>query len=323
MNALWTQLAAAGLVTGQEPPARPATPWYLSAILGFGGWVAALFLLIFLALVLGNNVIDRKITPIIVGLLLSLPATFIFRRGIHNDFVNQLAFATVVAGQAFVILGLVGTLDNRIAASICAAIFFAFMTWMAPYPPHRIANVMAFWFALACIYPKYGANLAIPAAAAAALCLLEELRYPRHAALVRAIGYGSAISLLASQSSYFVKEFAYSQAAPTLIPALGIGLVAAVAVYMLSGDRADAAFAVFAVCALASNAPGIAASVLVIFLGFERRERWLWGIACAAGIVYLSHLYYSLSFTLLQKSGALLATGVALLLLRIPLLKKA
>lgn len=323
MNPLWAQLAAAGLVTGPEPLTRPDTPWYLSAILGFAGWIAAIFLLIFLSLVFGNSVFDGKILPIFVGLALCVPGTLLLRREFHNDFVNQLAFATVVAGQAFVILGIVGTLDNRIASSICAAIFFAVMTWMTPYPPHRIGNVMAFWFALACIYPKYGANLAIPAAAVAALCLLEELRYPRHAALVRAIGYGSAISLLASQSSYFVKEFVYSQAAPTLIPALGIGLVAAVAVYMLSGDRADAAFAVFAICALASNAPGIAASILVIFLGFERRERWLWGIACAAGIVYLSHLYYSLSFTLLQKSAALLASGIALLLLRIPLLKKA
>ena len=46
--ALWDRLSAEGLVEGERPaPGRPASPWYVRAMLGIAGWIGALFLIAF------------------------------------------------------------------------------------------------------------------------------------------------------------------------------------------------------------------------------------------------------------------------------------
>ena len=69
-------------------------------------------------------------------------------------------------------------------------------------------------------------------------------------------------------------------------------------------------------CGLAAyNAPGLAASALVLMIGFSRRQIFLVGGALGFVIYYVIVYYYNLTITLLMKSLSLMAVGMLFLLL--------
>jgi uncharacterized membrane protein len=64
------------------------------------------------------------------------------------------------------------------------------------------------------------------------------------------------------------------------------------------------------------KAPGIAPATTILVLGYAHGNRPLAGFGVIAMIAYLSHYYYSLQATLLEKSALLAAAGIALLIAR-------
>jgi uncharacterized membrane protein len=64
------------------------------------------------------------------------------------------------------------------------------------------------------------------------------------------------------------------------------------------------------------DSPGIVAGVAALMLAFDRRNVVLLGMAAVFLIVFGSFYYYSLSLTLLQKSGVLIGSGLLLLSIR-------
>ena len=68
--------------------------------------------------------------------------------------------------------------------------------------------------------------------------------------------------------------------------------------------------------AISCVAPGIAAALLVLLVGFSRGNRILVGIGLLALGGFLSHYYYQLQTTLLNKSMVLAASGFTLLVAR-------
>ena len=73
----------------------------------------------------------------------------------------------------------------------------------------------------------------------------------------------------------------------------------------------------------AHNSPGILGALLVLGLGYQRRDRLLSGLAVLFLAVFLSAYYYHLELTLLEKSAALAASGAVLLLFAFLLKKTA
>jgi uncharacterized membrane protein len=57
----------------------------------------------------------------------------------------------------------------------------------------------------------------------------------------------------------------------------------------------------------------------VLVIGFANGNRVLAGLGIIAMLGYLSHYYYSLQITLLEKSAVLACTGIALLAARVAL----
>jgi uncharacterized membrane protein len=62
--------------------------------------------------------------------------------------------------------------------------------------------------------------------------------------------------------------------------------------------------------------PGLIAALIILFLGFQRGNRVLIGMAIVFLIVFLIAYYYHLEVTLLIKSLILMSSGIALLILR-------
>ncbi len=69
------------------------------------------------------------------------------------------------------------------------------------------------------------------------------------------------------------------------------------------------------------KAPGIGPAAAVLVIGFANGNRVLAGLGILALLAYLSHYYYLMQITLLEKSAVLAATGVALLAARLALLR--
>jgi hypothetical protein len=69
------------------------------------------------------------------------------------------------------------------------------------------------------------------------------------------------------------------------------------------------------------KAPGIGPAAAVLVIGFANGNRVLAGLGLLALLGYLSHYYYAMQLTLLEKSAVLACTGVALLAVRLALLR--
>ena len=71
---------------------------------------------------------------------------------------------------------------------------------------------------------------------------------------------------------------------------------------------------------LGFKAPGLVESVLLVILGYMHGNRVLVGLGVLALGGFLSHYYYQMNDTLLQKSILLAVTGGALVLARVAVL---
>ena len=116
LDALWEKLCDYQIVTGKRPGIRhQSSPWYVKLILAFSGWVAACFLLAFagslFAWVFKSTAASFIYCAILIGV-----AIVTLRRG-HSDFTVHLGLALSVAGQAFVLWGIVNAFDDDIRSS--------------------------------------------------------------------------------------------------------------------------------------------------------------------------------------------------------------
>jgi len=107
--AAWQLLRDAGIAGGEPPETQDVdSPWYVRAMLGAAGWVAALFLLGFVYAVLGEDLSHGGM--IVAGGVLIAAAAGMLTAGARNDFAAQLGLAGAFAGQGLAFFGLYATL---------------------------------------------------------------------------------------------------------------------------------------------------------------------------------------------------------------------
>lgn len=100
---LWAYLRVRGLVAQETPPLLSAvsTPWYVQVMLAFGGWVAALFFVSFLGLLLYTTLGLRNEFEgplLLVGIALMGVAWYCLRA--RSFFARRFGFAVALAGSA-------------------------------------------------------------------------------------------------------------------------------------------------------------------------------------------------------------------------------
>jgi uncharacterized membrane protein len=188
-------------------------------------------------------------------------------------------------------------------------------------------------YALAFALGDFGIGAYAPAllTVAFAALWLREFDHPRQGQLLRAGGYGIAAAAVVSVTECSLAIFS-SCAGNDRIHAWGGGVAcAAVLVWatvallrregvgLASADGRTGLVGAAVVAAASLMAPGIAPSTAILVLGYANANRVLAGLGVVALIGYLSHYYYSLHATLLEKSALLAAAGIALLLARFAL----
>jgi len=334
--ALWGRLSADGLVEGGMPePDRPASPWYVRAMLGIAGWIGALFLLGFVGAAF-SLLADSPGAALFVGAACCGGAFALFRTFDGNDFAEQFGLAVSLAGQMLMITGLSGILGAQegVPLYLAAALIEAALALAIPNFLHRL---------LATCGAAIAAALAINAAAlhglsAPILCVglalvwLEPKVWASGGRLWRPVGYGLVLAvLLVEPFRLFGADTLFGSAnspsgwiainGPLIGRALSAAVLLWVAVALVRREGVDPASpigltagAAALVLGLASvTAPGLASALLILLLGFAIGNRILVALGILSLLGFVTHFYYSLHATLLEKSGILAATGLCLL----------
>lgn len=356
---LWAHLQAGGLVPQAQPLPQSlafwgaqASPWYVRAMLAFGGWLAAVFFVCFTGLLVnwdlhgrfeGLNIFLASIPLLLLGWL-QVPRQHLFARhfgfalavagtagasvalvlSIHSEILACLALAAllfvlclVMCNAAYRFLAVVG-MGNCVATGILFALAQRGDSLVGP-----TAELVALWWGLVCLALVY-------------ICVREgRWRGPARGPLADALFYGLFAALLLFQmvSIGASSGLAGSVGMPFVATGhLGVGAAAGVAVMVFclmrhtaqaEGDAAGqpmhrwVRWAVLAcmplVFVLGWFLPGVALTLLGLLLARQMACATMQGFALAFFGVYLIFYYYSLAVPLAQKSLYLVVTGLVLL----------
>lgn len=336
--ALWNRLEAARLVAGEMPaPGEARVPWFVRVMLGVAGWIGALFLLGFVGALFAFLVKDAG-SAVLVGAGACAGAVMIFRAAPKSDFFAQFGLAASLAGQLLLVYGFAQWMPRSVnGLALVVAPVQGLLLLLIPNFLHRVLSAWALALALLWLLVDAGFYALAPAAITAAVVAvwLHELDAGRHGALLRAAGYGLAFAALqivvmhGALWGLWMASIGRGQvAAGTGVQWLGHAASAAVLLWAVvqllrreglpldSGQGRVALAGALILGAASLKAPGVGPTVAILVVGFANGNRVLAGLGIAALLGYLSHFYYSLSATLLIKSGVLLATGVALIAAR-------
>ena len=341
--ALWTQLKQAGFVEG-EPPIESdvTTPWYVRTMLGIAGWIGAVFLLGFVGVGFAF-VVKSVIAALIVGALLCGAAVFIFRINPNSDFASQFAFAMSLAGQVLILVGLFRGFPSQINTITLLMVFIqAILFFLLPNFLHRVWAATTGIVAAVMLLNSFGLYAYTPALLIAAFSWvwLNEFNFAQRGSLIRALGYGCALAsiliLLTRGSAWSLQRFWARHEVLSLpssqlnfwIGAALIGVTLIFVVVKLLAREGVAATSRPGVAALAAatliallsfKAPGIGLTLIILLVGYAHGNRVLAGLGIFSMLAYLSHYYYILDISLLQKSMLLMGSGIILLAARVAL----
>ena len=113
----WENLRAAGVVEGDlpaesEPDMSVQQAWYIRVMLGFSGWLGALFLIAFVGIGF-EFVMKHAVLSISLGGAVCAVAYLILSLKKKNDFMQQFGLAVSMAGQGLVLIGLFKGLEHH------------------------------------------------------------------------------------------------------------------------------------------------------------------------------------------------------------------
>lgn len=316
-----------------------ATPWYVRVLVGFGAWLASLFLLGFFGLLLDFK--DETVF-FVLGLLLCGGTTGL-RRVAGQLFLSQLSLAFCLAGQALFLIGL--AMLTKSATATALGVLLLELTLLFLYPDRilRFLATLGATFALLFLayQPRILALVDLTLVFIAALLHLlflhqARLQQGRARELLSPVAFALAVAFLGVLLARCVASSGpepqlEGTGSPLAILTLGLAVVTMYtaarvlqeAGLEVSGAAGATVFAALALTALLTlNTPGVIAAAGLLGLAFHRRSVVMLGLAVAFLIGFGVLYYYSLSLSLLAKSGALLGSGLVLLGLRLFILRR-
>jgi hypothetical protein len=339
-----------GLVTEERRPETSlSSPWYILGAQILGGWVAALFLLIFVLVSVGlTSELNESLTGLGAGIVLG--CLIYYRIGENRqEFILQMVFAFSLCGQLILLWGifdLLGSTNKTLVALIYASIFV--IHWLAI--PHRVNQFVAALglvpSLLAILVINQLTLLILPVLVLFLLLTwLHCYRWPAHYQRIRLLGYATAINLLLVNLSLsepgkmlaFPKVLTEFDATVSQYMTMVLTLLSALwlvqrIVKQLSADsvgdsglslstitKISIMLAVIFVSLIAMVMNGLSAALLMLMLGYFYRELKLVVLSLCALLAFIGLYYYSLHINLFDKSLWLMGTGLVLLLARLSL----
>jgi hypothetical protein len=291
-------------------------PWFVSLLQGVAGWLAGIFLLVFIGLAF-----KPESGPVLFGLgaMLIAAAWFMYHADRHGVFLDQLALAISIAGQIAVAASVLKDHFSALGASVTALGLQLFVLLIMP---NRIARTLAALFATtAWVYAvRFFVRPDTIEKRVLRRTILGCVRYV--GAWTLPVGWLLTwIPLLALAAWLILREpqwmasKARAIARPLLTGLLlGLSIGAIVAepftVVILGTDLWGRGIDWLAIFPLLS----IALALVAAYGAFRVRSSGLLGFAIFAALLHLARFYYLYGTTLMWKSVIMLCAGAALLL---------
>jgi hypothetical protein len=316
---LTTLLRERGVIpaNGPAPPDESSDrPWFVSLLQGVAGWLAGIFLLVFVGLVF-----KPESGPVIfaLGAFLLAAAWFLYYADRHGAFLDQLALAISIAGQVAVAASILKDNYSGLNMSVTGLVLQIAVLFVMP---NKLARTLAALFAtIAWIYTVR--FLVQPGNA-------EEVFFGE-----RSLGDAALLSARSLPIAWLLTWLPLLALAAWLIlrePQWMASSVRRLARPMLTGvllglSCGTIAAEPFAVLILGTEGWGRGIDWLAIFPllsislalfsaygAFRIRNSGLLGFAVFASLVHLARFYYLYGTTLMWKSLIMLVVGAALLL---------
>jgi len=299
-------------------------PWYIHAISGLGGFLAGALLLSFMAC---TGVISSGVGNIAVGLVLVV-VTLGVRRLMddQSSLFQQATLSINLLGQGLVLSG-VGMLSDEPAAVATFYLFFAPLVYWLDRDMALRFVVSAGWFwALNWIVAgelrsTYVNHVLYGLVVGVVSFILSDRGLPhRINRELRPFAYAGVKTLIAFSMAATLtpRELMLSELVTRVITVVPLGILLGVAVLEADDEsKMPATWSAGAavILGVVSNT-GIITSILMLVIGFWRARRPLVVVGALTLVGFVIHYYYDLETTLLIKSGVLLGSGTALLLIR-------
>ncbi len=295
--------------------ALPATeherPWFISLLLGVSGWIAGLFLLVFVGLLFQPT---KAPAALATGLVLLAAAWGLFKSDRSAAFVSQFALALSIAGQIIFLWGIFDALDgeHHIALMVfCALLLQAAMALIMPNHLHRLLSAL-----FACIAWAFSVRFG----------LFGEPSFSRGTDLSPSLGLTltswalawspvvvAIYALVRTEASWMMRGWQ-----PVVRPIL-TGLITGLAYATLASHPFET-FRWWGSEPVQQNWLALwpllsaIASLAALIAAFAMGSRALMGACVVAMLAHMSHFYYELGTSLLTKSLVMLAMGGAMLL---------
>ncbi|MGP9685854.1 MULTISPECIES: DUF4401 domain-containing protein [unclassified Halomonas] len=331
-NSLKAKLTQSGIVLNASTlPATLETPWFVRVLQAFSGWLAAFFLLGFIAIG-GVFIVESAAASLGLGLVL-IGAAFALLRAVHSDVLEHLALAISLAGQLLVGWAAIEHWNNAAYVWWSMLGLQSALALVMPSVTHRGFSAFAASVALYLAWVTAATGMAASGIVLCALTALwlNEFRWPRRIKEMQAWGYGLALGLLVTQGLAHAGHplpFLYEALDSNLVRLgvwMSVGLVALAQLILfqalfnkqpLASVRWMTYAAGVVLLGVTFYVPSVGQGVVVMLLGFAIGNRVLTGLGMLSLMLAIGSYYYWLDATLLTKSIALLVMGTLLLGLR-------
>lgn len=338
INELKARLSQAGITLIEPTTVMPLqAPWFVRGLQAFSGWLAALFLLGFIATGL-VFVVESPAASMGVGLAM-VGAAFALLRMARGDVLEHMALAVSLAGQLLIAWGIVELWE---LSNSLWWLLFGLQAMLALVMPSRVHRSFSALAASLALYMALSVSAMGQVASgilllALTLLWLNEFRWPRRINAMQAWGYGLLIGLLfiqclalSGQPFWFWFDHQSRGDFAWLAPWLSVVLIAISLILLLYAvfqrhlpfktHKAQLTGSVFvgaaALLLITFYAPGIGQGVVVLLLGFAIGHRVLVGLGVFSLLEGIVSFYYWLDVTLLTKALTLLLVGGFLLVMR-------
>lgn len=316
-SGLIAALRERGLIAADAPaaPDEPDRPWFVSLLMGIAGWMAGLFVLVFLAILLD---LDKRLQIAGTGVALLGVAWVLYAAGRGRVFVDQLALAFSIAGQLAISVYLMESIH---AALPIAAAILGMQLLLLVVMPDRVARTLAATFAsIAWVFvlrfamrPDEGAGRLFDDRVHFTPLPFGEWTPAIEWLLTWAPLIFIVIALRRSETRWMARRAAaFARPALTgLLLGLALGGMAAEPLDQLAldTDEMGRAFNAWGLLPLLS----VALAMTAAWNAFLLRSSGLLGFAIAAALVHLARFYYLYGTTLTIKAAIMLGVGLVLL----------
>ncbi len=291
-------------------------PWFIALLQGVAGWLAGIFLLVFIGLIFKP---DDASTMFFIGFLLLGAAWLIYHLDRDAVFLDQFALALSIAGQIAVAWGI---LENNRSGLTMAVTLLALQVTILVVMPNRTARTLAAFFAtIAWVYVVR--FLLVPSSGYGMFGYDgREPRMPPLGAWTQPVEWLLtwvpllllAIWLIRRETVWMasgMRDYARPVITGTLL-GLALGGIAAAPFGWLAFGGMPGLGVEFTWRALFPLF-SIGLAMCAAYGAFRLRSFGLLGFAILAALLHLSRFYYLYGTTLLTKSLIMLCVGAVLL----------